>query len=281
MSSLALRLHRGVATLVMAITSISAAASNADVRRTGNDFLSPELRALQSDPTRNPAELWVERGRQLWHGAGAGSDTARSCQHCHADGAAPAAGTGSGPSASEVARAAARFPRLQADGTRLLSLEDQIRHCRARNSPSGDTTDTDEVIALSAWLHQQAKGMPIAVQAPGDAANAQRWQQHLAQGAVAWQQRIGRYNLACVHCHDQAVGATFRGDVASPGHPTGFPVYRLQWSRPGSVERRLRACFSAVQAEMPAPGDPLLRQLELYLKVRANGMPLDGPSIRR
>ncbi|MEY2736395.1 MAG: SoxAX cytochrome complex subunit precursor, partial [Pseudomonadota bacterium] len=104
MSSVALRLHRGVATLVMAITSISAAASNADVRRTGNDFLSPELRALQSDPTRNPAELWVERGRQLWHGAGAGSDTARSCQHCHADGAAPAAGTGSGPSASEVAR---------------------------------------------------------------------------------------------------------------------------------------------------------------------------------
>jgi sulfur-oxidizing protein SoxA len=43
----------------------------------------------------------------------------------------------------------------------------------------------------------------------------------------------------------------------------------------------LRACYSGVQAQIPAPGSAELRQLELYLKVRANGMPMDGPSIRR
>jgi L-cysteine S-thiosulfotransferase len=36
-----------------------------------------------------------------------------------------------------------------------------------------------------------------------------------------------------------------------------------------------------VQAPLPAPGSTELRDLELYLRVRANGMPLDGPSIRR
>jgi len=72
-----------------------------------------------------------------------------------------------------------------------------------------------------------------------------------------------------------------RADVISPANPTGFPIFRMSWQRLGSVERRLRACYSGVQAELPAPGDPVLRELELYLKVRAKGMPLDGPSIRR
>ena len=88
-------------------------------------------------------------------------------------------------------------------------------------------------------------------------------------------------NLACVHCHDQNVGKQMRTDVISPANPTGFPIYRMAWQRLGSIDRRLRACYSGVQAVMPKPGDPDLRALELYLKVRANGMPLEGPAIRR
>jgi len=36
-----------------------------------------------------------------------------------------------------------------------------------------------------------------------------------------------------------------------------------------------------VQAEIPAPSSPVLRQLELFLKVRAQGLLIDGPSLRR
>lgn len=100
-------------------------------------------------------------------------------------------------------------------------------------------------------------------------------------GAAAYAQRIGRMNLACVHCHDQQVGKQLRAEVISPGHPTGFPVYRLRWQALGSLERRLRACYSGVQAELPPPGAPVLRDLELFLKVRAQGMPVEGPSVRR
>ena len=80
---------------------------------------------------------------------------------------------------------------------------------------------------------------------------------------------------------EQNVGQQMHADVISPGHPTGFPIYRTSWQRLGTIERRLRACYSGVQAVLPAPGAPELRELELYLKVRANGMALDGPSIRR
>ena len=69
--------------------------------------------------------------------------------------------------------------------------------------------------------------------------------------------------------------------VVSPGHPTGFPVYRMGWQRLGSLARRLRDCYSGVQAVLPPPGAVALRELELYLKVRASGMLMEGPSIRR
>ncbi|MFM8610159.1 MAG: sulfur oxidation c-type cytochrome SoxA [Burkholderiaceae bacterium] len=246
-------------------------------RRSGNAFLPEELRALQADPTRNPLELWIERGRQSWHSVDASASQTRSCQSCH--GAADAVTASS--TAPAVRSAAAHFPRLSADGSRLLNLEDQIRACRVRSGLPDRPAESDEVLALSAWLHHLARGEPIAVSAPPDAALRTQWQAHLERGTRAWTQRIGRYNLACVHCHDQNVGRSFRADVTSPAHPTGFPVYRLSWARPGSIDRRLRACFSGVQAEMPAPGEPLLRELELYLKVRATGLPLDGPSLRR
>ena len=72
-----------------------------------------------------------------------------------------------------------------------------------------------------------------------------------------------------------------RAQRINAGHPTGFPAYRVSWQGLGSVERRIRACYSCVQAQIPAQQDIRLRQLELYLKMRAQGMPLEGPSIRQ
>ena len=77
------------------------------------------------------------------------------------------------------------------------------------------------------------------------------------------------------------LGANLRAEVISPAHPSGFPIYRMSWQGLGSIDRRLRACYSGVQAQLPAAGSAELRELELYLKVRAAGMPLDGPSLRR
>jgi sulfur-oxidizing protein SoxA len=141
--------------------------------------------------------------------------------------------------------------------------------------------EDDDTLSLSALLHSIGKGQAIHVQAPTDASSQQRWQAELAQGAQLYATRMGRLNLACVHCHDGKVGANLRAEVVSPGHPSGFPIYRLNWQNLGSIDRRLRACYSGVQATLPPSGSPALRQLELYLKVRADGMLLDGPSIRR
>lgn len=227
----------------------------------GNQFLTPQLQSIQQDADLNPITLWVEKGHILWR---------QSCQSCHHN-------------PDTLQTSAAHYPRLKTSdhNTRLVNLEDQINTCRLRSGQVPKSLEDDDTLSLSALLHSLAKGQKIHVQPPEDAAGLQRWQEELTQGAQLYITRIGRLNLACVHCHDGKVGTNLRAEVISPGHPSGFPIYRLNWQNMGSIDRRLRACYSGVQAVLPSPGSQALRQLELYLKVRANGMPLDGPSIRR
>ena len=228
----------------------------------GNAFLPPSLKALQADAGSNPISLWLDRGELAWRD----TSTGPSCANCHG-------------AARSLREAVVQHPRLSADGQRLLNLEDQILACRKRSGKTNDHLESEEVLALSALLHQSAQGLSWQLQAPpGQQA---QWQARLVQGTALYTQRIGRMNLACVHCHDQNIGKQMRADVISPAHPVGFPIYRMSWQGMGSIDRRLRACYSGVQAVMPPAGDLALRDLELFLKVRASGLVLDGPSIRR
>ena len=239
-----------------------------DPRSSGTAFLPLGLQALQADATNSPVTLWLDKGKALWAERG----TQASCQSCHGD-------------LSSLNRSAASFPRMAPDGKSLINLEDQIIRCRARtNAPNTSSTkperwEDDAVLALSAVLHNAAVGETIDVKPP--LTHATEWQARLLRGTQLYATRLGRINLACVHCHDQNIGKSMRADVVSPGNPTGFPIYRMSWQRLGSIDRRLRACYSGVQASLPPAGDQVLRELELYLKVRANGLPVEGPSIRR
>jgi L-cysteine S-thiosulfotransferase len=253
-----------------AVSVVSVALAQ-DKRTSGNVYLSRQMQDLQADATRNPITLWAERGQGLWQG---------QCKSCHGE-------------LDTLKRSAGSFPRLSTDGKSLINLEDQIARCQQRKSQNSATaqamesatsltTDGDEVLSLSVALHQVALGTPIKVAAPtGNATAEAHWQERLGSGEKLYQTRMGRMNLACMHCHDQKVGTQMRADTISQGHPTGFPIYRMSWQTMGTIDRRLRACYSGVQATVPPSGSPELRDLELFLKVRANGMPLDGPSIRR
>ena len=235
-----------------------------DSKLSGNAFLPPGLLKLQADVQDSPVSLWLDKGKQQW----ADSTGGASCQSCHT-------------TPASLRLAVSTFPRLTATtaGQKLINLEDQIVACRTRAGRTSARLEDDDVLSLSALLHNEAKGLPINVQPVREQMHA--WSARLENGTALFAQRMGRINLACVHCHEQNVGKQMRVDVISPGQPTGFPLYRMSWQKIGSMDRRLRACYSGVQAVIPPPGAPELRDLELYLKVRANGMPLEGPSIRR
>ena len=234
-----------------------------DTRKSGLSYLSPSLQALQADASQNPASLWVERGQVLMQ---------VQCAGCHA--------------AASLNKVASTFPKLNASKV-LINLEDQIASCLKRVDPTQThSLESERILSLSAALHQAAKGEVIQLNRPAHPTNtntaaASVWQDFYNQGEALYTTRMGRINLACAHCHDDKVGAQMRGDVVSQAQPTGFPIYRMAWQGMGSMDRRLRACYSGVQAPLPVIGSQELRVLELFLKVRAEGMALDGPSVRR
>jgi sulfur-oxidizing protein SoxA len=229
--------------------------------RSGLAFAGSDVKALQAEVQTNPAQLWLAQGRALWDApAGAAQ---RACSGCHGD-------------VSQMKGAAPRFPRLHAASGRLFNLEDQIRHCRReRQQVMAPAFESDELLALTALVTQASDGLPLR----GDDDPALR--PHRLAGAAIFQRRQGQLNLACTHCHDRHWGQRFYTDTLSQGQPNGYPLYRLEWQRLGSLERRLRSCYTGIRAEPPPFGDIALRQLGLYLNWRAEGLAIEMPAVRK
>ncbi|MDQ6880973.1 MAG: sulfur oxidation c-type cytochrome SoxA, partial [Pseudomonadota bacterium] len=101
-----------------------------------------------------------------------------------------------------------------------------------------------------------------------------------ARGAQLFARRMGQLDLSCAQCHDQLAGRKLAGSVIPQAHPTGYPLYRLEWQAVGSLQRRLRGCMTGVRAEPFAAGSVEFAELELHLASRAMGMLLETPAVR-
>jgi len=121
---------------------------------------------------------------------------------------------------------------------------------------------------------RQSRGEPIAP--PDD----ERLAPFVAAGRDFFNRRQGQLNLSCALCHDDNWGKRLAGNIVPQGHPTGYPVYRLEWQSLGSLQRRLRNCISGMRAEVPDYGAPEYVSLELFLMRRARGMLLESPAVR-
>ena len=100
------------------------------------------------------------------------------------------------------------------------------------------------------------------------------------QGAEIYRRRQGQLNLSCAICHDDNAGKKLAGVTIPQAHPTGYPIYRLEWQALGSLKRRLRNCLVGIRAEAYAYDAPEYVALEIYLMDRAKGMVLDAPGVR-
>ena len=102
----------------------------------------------------------------------------------------------------------------------------------------------------------------------------------IAKGRALFDQRQGQLNLACTNCHDENWDKRLAGSAITQAHPTGYPLYRLEWQTLGSLQRRLRACMTGIRAQPYDFGAPELVELELFLMSRAQGMPIEAPAVR-
>lgn len=228
----------------------------AEERRSGFADMSRETQVMQQDDTLNPAMLWVAEGEVLWN---SGSP---SCASCH--------GT-----PQTMRGVAARYPAYDAASDKVFDLARRVNACRSRHQGQAPfVPESDEMLALTALIGQQSRGLPLAP--PDDA----RLAPHRQRGETLYRQRIGQLNFSCVQCHDDNAGRRLAGSIIPQGHPTGYPLYRLEWQGLGSLQRRLRNCMIGVRAEPFAYDADAMIELELYLVQRARGMPVETPAVR-
>jgi sulfur-oxidizing protein SoxA len=230
-------------------------------RRSGYRDMSPALQKMQDDDTSNPAMLFVQAGETAWsEKAGAAG---KSCADCHGDASVSMKGV------------AARYPALAAETGQPVDLEGRINLCRTDHQQAPAlAAESDDLLALSAYVALQSRGQPIAP--PNDAQVAVL----RAKGADIFKRRQGQLNLSCANCHDDNPGKKLAGATIPQGHSTGYPIYRLEWQALGSLKRRLRNCVVGMRAE-PWPYDAVeYLALESYLMERARGMAMDAPAVR-
>ncbi|MDB5500167.1 MAG: sulfur oxidation c-type cytochrome SoxA [Tardiphaga sp.] len=252
----------GVVGLVVASIARGDAAEIApDQRRSGLSFMAPETQAMQSDDTANPAMLAVLDGEMLWkQKAGAAN---RACADCHGDATASMHGV------------AANYPAYDDLLARPVDLEQRINLCRVRHQQASPLADESrELNALGALVARQSRGTPI--EAGGDV----RLAPFVANGKGLFMRRQGQLNLACANCHDDNWDRRLAGSAITQAHPTGYPIYRLEWQGMGSLKRRLRSCMLGTRAAPYQADDPEMVELELYLMSRARGMSIEAPAVR-
>jgi sulfur-oxidizing protein SoxA len=216
---------------------------------------------MQADDRANPGMLAVLEGEALWN-APAGPD-GKSCAGCHGDAAASMKGV------------AARYPAFDKARGRPIDLEQRINICRReRQRTTPLAWESPELLALSAYVGNQSRGVPIEAGSDADS------KPYVEAGRELFTRRQGQLDLSCSHCHDDNWGRRLAGSVVPQGHPTGYPVYRLEWQNVGSLQRRLRNCIVGMRAEPYAFGAPEMIELELYLMWRARGLPMETPAVR-
>lgn len=235
--------------LLLAAGSLAVAA---EPRRSGYQDMARSTQALQDDDTQNPAMLWVQDGEQRF---------AADCQRCHAT-----------PTLRGVA---ARYPAWDEQLGKPVTLATRINLCRQRHVKAAPLApESDALLALEAYVARQSRGLPIVPDADPRTASFRE------AGRRLYTQRIGQLGFACAQCHDDNAGQRLAGSLIPQGHPTGYPIYRLEWQGMGGLQRRLRGCLSGVRAEPFPYGSDDYMKLELYLKTRAAGMLVDSPGVR-
>ncbi|MBC7648306.1 MAG: sulfur oxidation c-type cytochrome SoxA [Vitreoscilla sp.] len=247
------------ALLLVAASAHSQSATGVDKRRSGADFMAASTQAMQKDDTLNPGMLWVKDGEALWQKPTGQSQ--KSCASCHTP--------------SSMKGVASRYPDFDDVLKRPITLSQRINQCRQKHQQTDPLrAESQDLLSLESFVAHQSRGMPVAP--PDD----KRLDTFRERGQQRYTQRMGQLNLSCAHCHDSNAGGRLGSSQIPQAHPTGYPVYRLEWQSLGSLQRRLRNCMSGVRAEPFAYGAQELVELELHLAVRAKGMLVETPGVR-
>jgi len=253
-----------LAALIAAVVVAAALAGSGEIpfseRRSSYEHMSPETKAMQDGDTDNPGMLWVLDGEVLWRTKAGKAE--RACTGCHGD------------AEKSMKGVAARYPAFDAKRATPVDLSGRVNICRVEQQRApAFAPESKDLLALATLIARQSRGLPIE-------SDDERLKPFIEAGRTIFNRRQGQLDLACAQCHDDNWGQKLAGITLPQGHPTGYPLYRLEWQTLGSLQRRLRNCMIGMRAEPHAYGSPEFVALETFLMWRARGMAMESPAVR-
>ena len=224
-------------------------------------FRSDETQAMQMDDFDNPGMLAVESAMESW--ASAEGSAGKSCADCHGD------------AEESMVGVRASYPKWNEDAGEVRTLGMQIDACRTEQM-GADAWGVDKtpMLNMEALIAYSGRGDIINVAIDGPV--QEMWE----QGKEMYYARTGQLELSCANCHEQNYGNMIRADHLSQGQINGFPTYRLKNAKLNGVHSRFKGCVRDTRAETYGVGSQDFVALELYVASRANGLAVEGPSVR-
>lgn len=264
--------------LAMLAAACLAAGAAATVWSQSNDPLGVGRKMLEED---NPGELWIERGKSLFHQQR--GPRGASLEQCD---------FGMGP--GKLEGAAARLPRYFADTGKVQDLESRLLTCmvelqgydreevvKRAISPAG--SDGSDVEALALYITSRSNGMKMNV-----SLGHPKEREMYKAGEYLFFRRSGQTDFACVQCHGEANKRIRLQDLIHMTSTAGvqgvvstWPAYRGAHYVVRTMQWRLYDCFWQMRLpELKYVSDTSIA-LTTYLHYQGNGAVIKVPGFKR
>jgi len=171
------------------------------------------------------------------------------------------------------------YPYFDLDAGEIVTLPVAVNRCRESNGEEPLSYRRQPLSKILAYLNFNARGSRRAVAVPGDGPARSAYE----SGREYFYMKRGQLNLSCADCHVTAAGRHLREQTLAPllGAVNHYPVYGLSWGALGTLHQRFVGCLEQVRAEPEYPQSQTFRELEYFLVIMSNGLPMTGPGIHR
>jgi sulfur-oxidizing protein SoxA len=171
-----------------------------------------------------------------------------------------------------------KYPFFDDKTGEVITLEYDINRCRAANGEKPLKWERGDITALSAHMAFVSRGQRFEIKAQSAAARAA-----YEEGKRFYYSKRGYLNNSCATCHVQGAGLRVRTEVLHPalGEVTHWPNFRLKWGHIATLHKRIRACHRDQGAAYFSAQSPQYRKVEYYMTYMSNGLPVNGPGVRK
>ena len=170
------------------------------------------------------------------------------------------------------------YPYFDEETQEVITLEYAINQCRQAHGEEPLKWERGDIVALSAYMAHQSRGkrLDIKVDSPGALAAYEA-------GKRFYYSKRGYLNNSCATCHVQGAGMRVRTEVLHPalGEITHTPIFRLKWDHLATLHKRIRGCHRDQGAKPYKAQSTQYRNIEYFMSYMSNGLPVNGPGVRK